>query len=86
MKTIEIVGLKRVKTIHFVTHRCCLQECDCPTHCHQWGETKATSIEADVTCKNCLRVIAADQKRKRKREVAQFASHKAWADEVRGFE
>lgn len=75
-----------MKVIHHVTHSCCLQECDCLPSCHQWGELKQTSVEADVTCKNCLRVMASEQKRKAKRISDQMASHKAWADECRGFE
>lgn len=51
------------KVFHYVPHMCGPQECDCVPICHSWGfDTKGTSAKADVTCKNCLRIIYARHK------------------------
>lgn len=80
--------MTRAKAIHLVEHHCAaVDDCECYSACRIDGcEIQETGIRKHVTCKNCLRSIAAEQKRKSKRETSQIASHKAWADEARGYE
>lgn len=76
------------KIIHYISHYCGPQECDCRPRCHQrdGDEIRRTDSPDSVTCKNCLKGMAADYKRKCARNAAQIRSHKAWMDEARGFE
>ncbi|OSN39538.1 hypothetical protein [Pseudomonas syringae] len=57
----------KTKTVHFVSHSCGPQECDCVPRCHQRAgdEIRVTGAEEKVTCKNCLSAIEADKKRGR---------------------
>lgn len=45
------------KIVHFVSHYCGPQECDCSPRCHarEGDEIVTSSSVAAVTCKNCLR-------------------------------
>lgn len=63
------------KIVHFVSHYCGPQECDCQPRCHQriGDEIKVSSTEKNVTCRNCLSGIQADRKRGRMRG-SQYAS------------
>ncbi|MBP5968703.1 hypothetical protein [Pseudomonas iridis] len=76
------------KVLHYVSHGCGPQECDCRPRCFQreGDDIQTTSTAANVTCKNCLKGLAADKKQKSLREQAQIRSHKAWMDEARGVE
>lgn len=80
--------MSRAKAVHLVEHHCAaVDDCECSAACRIEGhEIQETGIRKYVTCKNCLRSMAAEQKRKSKREAEQMASHKAWADEARGYE
>jgi hypothetical protein len=76
----------KTKIVHFVSRCCGPQECDCRPRCFQreGDEIQVTTTAKNVTCKNCLKGLAADKKRKSARESAQMRSHEAWANEVGG--
>ena len=74
------------RIVHYVPHMSWPQECDCRPVCHQRDddEIQGSSDRKAVTCKNCLRSMAASQKRKSARESAQMRSHEAWMNEAGG--
>jgi len=51
------------KIVHFVSHYCGPQECDCSPRCHarEGDEIVTSSSVAAVTCKNCLRGLRKDR-------------------------
>lgn len=50
--------------IHFVSHSCGPQECDCRPRCHarEGDEIKVSSSIQAVNCKNCLRGLEKDRR------------------------
>ena len=48
------------KTLHYVIHGCGPQECDCSAVCNprEGDEIQITTNASQVTCGNCLRVMA----------------------------
>lgn len=80
--------VSRAKAAHLVEHHCAaVDDCECYAACRIEGcEIQETGIRQHVTCKNCLRSIGAEQKRKAIQVSRHIAACKAWADEARGHE
>ena len=66
--------MSKSKIVHFLSHCCGPQECDCRPRCFQreGDEIQVTATAKDVTCKNCLKAMAADQKRKLARKSTKI--------------
>lgn len=56
--------MAKIKKVHFVAHCCGPDECDCDPYCHVWAdELETTGRLQHVTCKNCLKSLAAREER-----------------------
>lgn len=69
------------RTAHYIEHHCGFQECDCEVACRAEGDLSVTAHKSEVTCKNCLRSIAAWAKRAEKARAASMRAREAFATE-----
>lgn len=69
----------RTKPVHYVVHHCgTVGRCDCDAACFIASrEIQRTSVQQDVTCKNCLSAIDGENRRRALR-IQGASSPRAW--------